>query len=281
MIQRINKRFLVENMDEHSFDIGRYIVLPGRKVLGIILTAKPYPVVLESISKIARDVNVVILYVSFSTIKKGQETIKAIGFMDFTNATEEPLKVIKRLKDLEYVEDVKIIHPIFDGFIGDIYHHKLFSGNERVFFLGASGFKKLVEELNKLGAGGKAILYNIGYDIGKGYAESYRKSLQEIGIKDDVKEIVEKVTICFTRFSGLGKGEIVKESHNPIRIIFRIYDNYECEVVGYTGDFNSHFVRGMIAGVVEEIYNKKVLVVETKCISRGDPYCEFLITERE
>lgn len=42
----------------------------------------------------------------------------------------------------------------------------------------------------------------------------------------------------------------------------------------------SHLVRGMMAGWFTAFFGRKLVAIETKCIVRGDLYCQFRIKPR-
>jgi predicted hydrocarbon binding protein len=41
-----------------------------------------------------------------------------------------------------------------------------------------------------------------------------------------------------------------------------------------------HSIRGFIAGVCDVIFHGLTVCLETKCIAKGDPYCEFLVKRK-
>ena len=42
-----------------------------------------------------------------------------------------------------------------------------------------------------------------------------------------------------------------------------------------------HRLRGMVHAILEEHTGKKLICLEEKCVSIGDPYCEFIVREVE
>ena len=42
-----------------------------------------------------------------------------------------------------------------------------------------------------------------------------------------------------------------------------------------------HRLRGMVHAILEEHTGKKLVCLEEKCVSIGDPYCEFIVRETE
>ncbi|RLF10226.1 MAG: hypothetical protein DRJ98_06565 [Thermoprotei archaeon] len=62
----------------------------------------------------------------------------------------------------------------------------------------------------------------------------------------------------------------------------RFYDLFECVPVKYQKEKpNSEFFRGILSGGLSVIFDKVLLAVETKCIAKGDPYCEFVVKPAE
>ena len=43
----------------------------------------------------------------------------------------------------------------------------------------------------------------------------------------------------------------------------------------------SHLIRGALAGVFKEAYERDFKVREVKCVAKEDEYCEFIIKPRE
>ena len=70
---------------------------------------------------------------------------------------------------------------------------------------------------------------------------------------------------------------MVNASANPPEATIRIYDSFECELGLESGGPYSHLIRGMLAGVLTVIFNRRMRAEERKCIASGDPYCEFTI----
>lgn len=81
----------------------------------------------------------------------------------------------------------------------------------------------------------------------------------------------------------LGRGSVAIVCVGLSAVIVKVYGNFECELFGNTGKPEGHLVRGMIAGFVAAIWNVEMNDVEageTRCLAKGDPYCEFEIKKR-
>jgi predicted hydrocarbon binding protein len=54
----------------------------------------------------------------------------------------------------------------------------------------------------------------------------------------------------------------------------KIEDSFET-VARKGNNLGCYFFRGFLAGFLSELFEKSILVVEEKCLSKGDSYCEF------
>jgi len=61
-----------------------------------------------------------------------------------------------------------------------------------------------------------------------------------------------------------------------MRIVLRLYDSFECEAFRCSDRPASQFIRGHISGLISALLNSNIRVIETKCIAKGDDFCEFI-----
>jgi len=113
----------------------------------------------------------------------------------------------------------------------------------------------LLSVVKYLGFNALSKLYCAGADFGK-----------RLGVKS-IDEMIE----CFKSLK-IGIPKLVSE--DPIKI--RIYECSFCSGLPNVGKAICHFEGGIIRGCLEEILNKKIKVVETKCCANGHDYCEFM-----
>jgi len=114
----------------------------------------------------------------------------------------------------------------------------------------------LLSIVKYLGFNGISKLCHAGADFGK-----------SLGVKS-IGEMIE----CFESL-GIGIPKLVSE--DPLKI--RIYDCAFCSGLPNVGKSICHFERGIIRGCLENILNKKIKVVESKCCADGHDYCEFIV----
>lgn len=264
-----------------SFDIGRFLVCPERKLYGVIVRAKAKPEVLKELASVLVGENVVILYLSFSRLVEVGETVTVLAFLDFTETETKIEDLVERAKKFNFVEEIKTIEPKVEGFIADTISHPLKIGENRAILLRDIGVKGFVVDLrDRLGSAAEAILYYLGFEAGLEFGKSHKQMGETLGIKDNVQiftDISANLFVCV----GYGVMEVIRLKQDPPEGTIRVYNCFECELGMGSGKLYSHIVRGMIASVLTELFSKKVFVEEVKCIAKGDPHCEFEVTLEE
>ncbi|MEM4576193.1 MAG: 4-vinyl reductase [Candidatus Nezhaarchaeales archaeon] len=150
-------------------------------------------------------------------------------------------------------------------------------GGERAIIVRKPGYKGFIDDVRKqFKSAGEAFLYYEGYNAGIEYGKAHRKLAEKLGIRDPIQIIYKVLAPLFTS-TGFGRLEVVRVNLNPPEVTIRIYNNFECEEGIGAGKPYSQWVRGSIAGIFTSILNIEVKAIETKCIAKGDPYCEFEI----
>lgn len=97
--------------------------------------------------------------------------------------------------------------------------------------------------------------------------------LREIFPKLPNEEVIERALLLM-KGSGLGMGSLTRySSHN--RCVIEIRDSFECSNLRSDKPMG-YFIKGVITGLLSELWSVKVKVSEVKCVALGDKYCEFL-----
>jgi len=60
----------------------------------------------------------------------------------------------------------------------------------------------------------------------------------------------------------------------------RVYDCFVAKALGYSGQASCHLLRGFLSGALHTLTGGTCDCEETKCLSKGDPYCEFILRRR-
>ncbi len=198
--------------------------------------------------------------------------LQAIVFVDLTGREEISSEILDRMKS---VGEVKVIKPIAEGLTVDYVSYPPMLSGKRVLILRPPAYKALVKSIRqKLGEGYEAILYHIGFDLGRHYFKSHVDMAG--GDFSKIPEIGEKLF----RFVGFGILKFVRIDPLTKYCHARVWDSFECRLYEKASRPRSQFVRGMLAGWVSELFQTSVEAIETRCIAMGDPYCEFIIKKR-
>jgi predicted hydrocarbon binding protein len=131
----------------------------------------------------------------------------------------------------------------------------------------------MVEEVNKaLGTGGSLVWYTAG----KGAGRSIAKVLQKYFKEDESFEVMfDKIKDYYARW-GWGKVKNVFLREKTGEFIIRIRDNAFARGQ-HSQTPSCYFVKGYLEAMMETLTGKHATSEETKCMAKGDPYCEFQI----
>ncbi|RLE62957.1 MAG: hypothetical protein DRJ38_08650 [Thermoprotei archaeon] len=263
--------------EERILDCGRYIYLPKRKLAGYAINFTPESLlkvgVLKEVTEILTKYSVPILFLSLSRPNPG-ETLRALLFVDLTNADIGEQELREKLNEVSDVARAELIKPVFDGMLIDVYFEKLYLGSKRAVLFREPLYRALIKEtVKELGSGGFALLYHIGVFMGRSVYKDY---LSLLGMEDP-KSLVE-LGKAFFRMSGFGILEIIYLDFEKKEVLLRVYDSFECSLYENEKKPMGNLVRGIFAGWFSELFKtQKIEVTETKCIAVGDKYCEFLV----
>lgn len=132
------------------------------------------------------------------------------------------------------------------------------------------GMMKEVEKV--LGTGASLVWYMAGKGAGKSLIKTMRKELET----KDLRKICNFL-ISFYESCGWGRGEITSWHPGKGKLTLQIWDNAFAEK-NSSNISSCYFLKGFIEGVLEELIGRNVKAEELKCISKGDGYCEFVIS---
>lgn len=121
-----------------------------------------------------------------------------------------------------------------------------------------------------LQSGADVLFYQMGYRHGK---PTWDDLLPANRVKDkaDLQEVISIYAAV-----GWGIPEVASLDPDSKTAVVRFADNFEC--VEKKAQPGSNFVRGHLAGLFTSLFGMPAKVVETRCTSVGDDYCEFDVT---
>lgn len=256
----------------NSLDIGRFMVVPKRKVYCIAMKGQFIPDMLRKTIELAERANVVILSGIFSLDESNPKIVNVLTFMDFANSSTKPEEMAAKFRQMGFFKHVQIFAPTSSGFVYDNFFFPLKVGNERVIIFRKPSYEALFSGIREeFGSAGEVFLYYMGLKTGSRLFEDYKK----ISGSANTRTMIELASAqAFNMGWGIFK---IQELNLRKKIVkLRIYDNFECTAGKGAGKPYSHFLRGVSAGLYLNLFKTAGTVEETKCIAQGDPFCEFV-----
>lgn len=130
----------------------------------------------------------------------------------------------------------------------------------------------MMAEVNKaFGTGAQVVWHLAGKGAGKSMANLIQKRIKSDSIKDVSKKIAEIYERC-----GWGRVQPIIFRQKTSEFLIRIYNN--AFVRGIRSQTSScYYIKGLLEGIFEQLTGKHAKSEETKCMAKGDPYCEFIL----
>jgi len=193
------------------------------------------------------------------------------SFVDFSKATTGIKQLEKNLRNLDFVEDVKVIKP--SPLAYDAIHFPIIHGGSLAMIMPIELFGSLFEEIEKIltPSGFVAVFYNAGKKSGAFIATLLSKRYQLKG--DTLSSALVQAT------KALGWGQVEAFTIDKDRLVgkVKVRSCFEALLKFDRNDKVCHWTRGIVAGFLSEVIGKQVEAVELKCAAAGDEICEFEI----
>jgi len=143
---------------------------------------------------------------------------------------------------------------------------------ERCVIITQARMQEIFSRLSGIFQSGAKVIF---FEAGKAAGERFVEGAPEV-MKADKRLFLETVGQRFMD-AGLGRIEIVKFNPEKAEVQFRIWNNFFAELCGEeTACCNC--VEGFVSGVYEQVIGKTPNIEQTKCATKGDPYCEWQMT---
>jgi len=216
-----------------------------------------------------RDVN--ILEGFFGGMSYGPTAVVSF-FLESTNKRMDEKWLKDFLQTVVYVSDVEVKHAV-EGVLTDTLNFPLtWNNGDRAILMRSEGLRAMLDAIKSSDStSGEASISSQGFSYGKAAWENLMSNF-----RPQTKEGLAEFLGVYSAV-GWGKPELTELDPAKRRAKFRMRDNFECEGVS-TGASASNFVRGHISGAFSTYFGGYVRAVEKKCLSKGDPYCEFEIS---
>jgi|YelNatPaOPRAMG01_1025707.scaffolds.fasta_scaffold70995_3 predicted hydrocarbon binding protein len=196
-------------------------------------------------------------------VKMGREELEKLLTEEIA---KEKIDVVRGIKIFEHLE----------GYDADVYHFPLTMGDMRAVIFPMNVLESLIAGIRKTFDTPvvQTMLWYQGREIGKNMLELCREKYGVTGIR--------ALEFLKTRALILGWALIetseFDEKMKKARI--RVFENWECLMFKDSNVPQSHFLRGFLAGFFSSLFEVEVEVSEAACISKGDPYCEFVVQKK-
>jgi predicted hydrocarbon binding protein len=232
------------------------------------------PGMLYKVLKLFRDHNINLLSGAISALPD-DEYASAFFFTDITGVNSD-MEEFKRMIERESGGKVYIKYPGIRGFMFGEFAFPLTAlpGVRSIIFLERDIGEMIKGLYDKLSDLASVFLYHMAYSGGRFIGDYVYEKLHPKGGK---KLITEAVKI----YQSAGWGRVKIVSYEPeATTVIRLHDSFECGALEGSERPMSNFIRGHINGLISGILNKELSIIETKCISKGDEYCEFELKPR-
>jgi predicted hydrocarbon binding protein len=194
-------------------------------------------------------------------------------FLDSGNyaLTAEGLR--PRLEAMKVIRDLKMSGG--DEFVVDelLYPIVMSTTGARIMLMTKDSFQSMLSAMEEMfGSGASVIAFKQGSTQGSRYASGLRAI-----IHGDIRKFIGELAKLYAA-TGVGVAEFIVMNLDLPRFVVRVTDSIECQ--GKKSEkHNSEWIRGHLSGAASVALGVQLECKETKCVSVGDPYCEFELTK--
>lgn len=143
---------------------------------------------------------------------------------------------------------------------------------ERCLIFPKARLEQIFKRLNELFQSGAQVI------ISEAFKAAGRWYINEIPDKAKT-DIVAFIPTAVQRFkeAGLGRVELVEFKPETGELWFRIWNNLFAEMC-HDDETYCFCVEAYVSGLIEQLTGKTPAVRQTKCMGKGDPYCEWYLS---
>ncbi|MGC9201482.1 MAG: V4R domain-containing protein [Thermoproteota archaeon] len=264
-----------------TLDLSRFTLDPNGRIFFTSLTLVNKPGALASTLSLLAKHEINIIGILSESISK-KEVVEISMFIETpspANASELESKLRDEMsrEKIEVVKELRVFEHL-KGFDADVYHFPLTVGPIRavVFPLPVlvAMVKTLRTTLNPTAV--QTILWYMGREIGSSMKTGHERAF---AVKD--AHSISALLRVHLALLGWGLMEVIELDEEKRSATIRLFDNWECIIFKGSNEPQSHFIRGVLAGFFSSLFKVEVEAKETKCIAKGDSYCEFEIKEKK
>ncbi len=265
MHQKVRRR----NNGRHKLILPRMIKVNGKRIVWFSILMDNVPGMLEKVTDVFARYKANILWGMLHAAEKPDEAWWCF-YTDLTN-----LNLQRIVEEVEGIPGVKYVfqgEDSFGNYMFDFYHTKITMNSEYLLIFRRKWLINLFEGIYRWGSGGQVFVYTLGL---KGGEESYPYWRKVLGI--DRAELTDAAIAILVMMGWISHGSATVDIDKGEAVV-KLYGNFECEPFkNELKEPRSQFIRGVINGFFSSMFKAECETVETKCIAKGDPYCEFQV----
>ncbi|MGD0319398.1 MAG: V4R domain-containing protein [Nitrososphaerales archaeon] len=193
-------------------------------------------------------------------------------FVESTNPRMDEGWVKDFVESSTYASDVEVRSGV-DGFVSDSVNFPLsWNAGDRAILMQTASLRTMLAAIIATDREkGERLIYDQGFSLGRTTYERlfliYRPK-NRAGLAEVLRTYAA---------TGWGRLELSGLDPGHKRAKFKLEEGFECAGLN-TGKPESNFIRGHLSGVLSAYFGSDVKAVETRCVSKGDPHCEFEIS---
>ena len=252
------------------------VYAPSRRTSQLALEVVNKPGVMARIAKLMGDLGVNILS-GIIWAEPGEEKASWVFFVDLTDASIGADELAEKLRELDVVLRADVVEHRIGDLAVDTCSFPVMLLARRMVLLDVAGLAAMLDWLDRtFETGGHAILFDMGLEAGKSIARGLERRFGLFG-----RQAFETFLAMCTAM-GFFTYELVGFDAESRQAIVHLFHSFECEPFRERGErrTRSHLLRGMVAGALETVFGCPMMVRETRCVARGDGYCEFVAEPR-
>ena len=257
-------------MSERDKDVVIFRYDPAKKYFLISLHLENKPGALGNLANLLaiRDIN--ILEGFFGGMSYGSNANVSF-FVESTNKRMDKGWLMDFLKGSVYVSDVEV-KEAHEGLLTDSLNFPLtWNNGDRAILMRVDGVRAMLGSIKSAESSGDASVYSQGFSYGKAAWDNLFSTYHP-GTREGLGEYLGIYSA-----TGWGRPELTELDLAKRKARVKFADSFECSGLS-TGAPASSFVRGHLSGCFSAYFGGYVRAVERKCVSKGDPWCEFEIS---
>jgi len=156
------------------------------------------------------------------------------------------------------------------------YYDSLF--DSPIILLNLKVYRAWHEGLSRVfGSGASTILYEMGKELGVNVIQI---------MKERTKNPLKLASLGLKHASLLGWGEFKFTTTQLLKMAtlrtmkVKVNNCFIAKAVDNRGQASCHLLRGFFTGALQTLVGGECSCEETRCLSKGDPYCEFVLQRK-